>query len=293
MAASGRVGMRVERDAAWRDGRVPEASGLRSRIRGRARVFGAWTSLAHPSITEIFTRIGVEFIGIDLEHSTISQGQASRIIAAAQAGGCACLPRASSHSGEQIKRLLDSGAEGIIVPNVSTPAEVAQLVRWCKYPPIGGRSYGVGRAQGYGFDFDRYVADWNRRSTLIIQIESIEGVEAAGELLAHPAVDGAMVGPYDISGSLGLPGQLTHPRVREACAGVIEACRRLGKGCGTQLVDPTGELVAEALASGYTFLVLSSDVFLLWTWGERMREVIGAHRRLSRTVRRRRDVGAR
>ena len=217
---------------------------------------------------------GVDFVGIDLEHSTISQEQAQRIIAAAQAAHVACLPRVSSHNGEQIRRLLDSGADGIIVPNVSTVDEVQQIVDWCKYPPIGKRSYGVARAQGYGQSFRSYVSSWNDRSTLIIQIESIDGVEASDALLAHPAVDGVMVGPYDISGSLGIPGELTHPRVQQACHRVIETCRHRSKSCGTQLVDPTTDNVRDAFEQGYTFTVLASDVFLLWKWSERMKTLM-------------------
>lgn len=234
-------------------------------------VFGAWTSLGHPSITEIFTRAGVDFIGIDLEHSTISQEQAQRIIAASHGGGAACLPRLASHNREQMARLLDSGADGVIVPNVTTPEEVERLISWCKYPPIGRRSYGVARAHDYGMGFGEYVATWNDWSTLIIQVESIEAVQAIDELLAPAAVDGVMIGPYDISGSLGLPGQLEHPRVVEACARVIEGARRHRKACGTQLIEPTQETVRAALKSGYTFVVLASDVFVLSKWSDRMR----------------------
>lgn len=247
---------------------------LRQSFRKRRRLFGAWTSLGHPSITEIFTRMDVDFVGIDLEHSTISQEQSQRIIAAAHAGGRSCLPRVSSHNGEQIKRVLDSGADGIIVPMVETPEQVERLVQWSKYSPVGRRSFGVARAQGYGFDFDGYVKTWNRRSVLIIQIESIQGVEAIDELLGCPEVDGVMTGPYDMSGSLGIPGQLDHPRVTAACARVIEACRRHGKACGTQIVDPSPKNVRQAFAKGFTFTVLASDVFLLWTWSERMNKLI-------------------
>lgn len=241
-------------------------------------MFGTWTSLAHPSIAEVFAATQADFIGIDLEHGTTSQEQAQRIIAAAQAGGVSCIPRIASHNGEQIKRLLDSGADGIMVPNVSTLAEVNRIVEWCKYPPVGKRSYGVARAHTYGMQFDAYVAEWNERSVIIIQLESMEGVTAAEELLAHPRIDGAMIGPYDIAGSLGIPGQLNHPQVQEACARVIEACRRTGKACGTQLVDPSSDGVSSAWASGYTFVVLASDVFVLWKWSERMRALIRAHR---------------
>lgn len=240
------------------------------------RAFGAWTSLGHPSITEMFAASGVEFVGIDLEHSTISLAEAQRIIAAAQAAGVACFPRISSHNGEQIKRLLDSGADGIIVPMVCTPEEVSRLVEWVKYPPVGRRSYGVARAQQYGVAFDEYTANWNARSTLIIQIEAISAVHAIDALLAHEAVDGAMIGPYDLSGSLGIPGQIDDPRVTDACALVVDACRRHGKACGTQIVDVTAESIAATATAGFTFAILASDVFILWKWSERVRQTLKA-----------------
>ncbi|MBI4256643.1 4-hydroxy-2-oxovalerate aldolase [Candidatus Uhrbacteria bacterium] len=248
-------------------------------FRSRKPVLGAWTSLAHPSIAEIFASAGVDFIGIDLEHSTISLEQAGRIIAAAHAGGIACLPRVSSHNGEQIKRLLDSGADGIIVPNVSTRNEVGRIVEWCKYPPLGKRSYGIARAQRYGFNFEEYTRTWNERSLIIIQIESKEGIEAADDLLSHDCVDGAMIGPYDLSGSLGIPGQLSDSRVTEACARVVKACSRKGRACGTHIIDPTEENVGVAFREGYTFVVLASDVFVLWKWSERMRELVARLRK--------------
>jgi 2-dehydro-3-deoxyglucarate aldolase len=251
-----------------------DLEGFRRRLRGRSAILAAWTSIGHPSIAEILSSAGVDFVGIDLEHSTIEHEQAQRIIAATHAAGIVCLPRVASHNGEQVRRLLDSGADGVIVPQVASPTEVERIVEWCKYPPIGKRSYGVARAQGYGADFDRYVETWNERSTILIQIESIAGVEAVNELLAHEEVDGAMVGPYDLSGSLGIPGHLSDARVTEACVGVINACRRHRKACGTQLVEPTEQEVRDALAGGYSFAVLASDVFVLWKWSERMRNLI-------------------
>lgn len=248
--------------------------GISQRFRSRERIFGAWTSLGHPSITEIFASIGVDFIGIDLEHSTIGLEEAQRIIAAAQAGGVACLPRLSGHQEEQARRLLDSGADGLIVPNVSSMVEIDRIVDWCKYPPMGKRGYGIARAQRYGFDFDRYVRSWNQRSVILIQIESIQAANGIEKLLANEAVDGVMIGPYDLSGSLGVPGQLKHPKVVEAGSHVMEACRQRDKACGIQLVDPTAEEVSASLEFGYTFVVLASDVFILWKWSDGMRRLV-------------------
>lgn len=252
---------------------------LKAKFRNRDRAFAAWTSLGHPSISEILCRAGVDFVGIDIEHSTVSQEQSQRIIAACQGSESLCLPRVASHNMEMIRRLLDSGADGIIVPSVSTAEEIERLVSWCKYPPVGKRGFGVARAQGYGFDFDEYARDWNEVSTLVIQIESTRGVENIGQLLAHEAVDAAMVGPYDLSASLGVPGQIHHPKVREACRRIVDACAEYGKGCGTQIVEPDAANVEECFEQGYTFVVLASDIFLLWKWSDRMWALIRDSRR--------------
>ena len=255
---------------------------LKDKLRNRQRVFAAWTSLAHPSITEIFARSGVDFVGIDIEHSTISQEQSQRIIAACQGNGTLCLPRVASHNMEMIKRLLDSGADGIIVPMVSTPEEVEKLILWCKYPPLGKRSFGIARGQGYGFDFDQYTKTWNESSSLIIQIESIQGVENIEKLLSYDDVDGAMIGPYDLSGSIGIPGQLDHPSVAGAAKKVIDSCAKFSKGCGTQIIEPDMKNIEAAFSEGYTFVVLASDVFILWKWAERIRDFIRQLREVHR-----------
>jgi 2-keto-3-deoxy-L-rhamnonate aldolase RhmA len=243
-----------------------------------SRAFGAWISLGHSSIAEIFAASQVDFVAIDMEHSTISLDQSLQIMAATQAGGAACFPRIASHNGEMIKRLLDSGADGIIVPMVNTSDEVRQIIDWCKYPPIGRRSYGIARGQNYGFDFASYTSEWNARSSIIIQIESIDAVNNIDELLKYDSINGVMIGPYDMSGSLGIPGQIHDPRVTEACNKVVEACRRHGKACATQVIEINGDSIQQAFDAGFTFIVLSSDVFILWKWGEQVRKVAGSFR---------------
>lgn len=249
---------------------------LKGRFRSCARIFAGWTSLAHPAVTEIFCKSGVAFVGIDLEHSTISLDLARQSILVCHAAGVMCLPRIASHNAEMSRRLLDAGADGLIVPTVSTPKEVEQIVSWSKYPPAGCRGYGVSRAQGFGFDFSDYVKTWNETSSLLIQIETVQGVENVEKIIASDWVDGVMVGPYDLSGSLGIPGQIDHPRVRRACRHVVAACAKAGKSCGTHLVEADAPSVRRAFSSGFNFVILSSDIFLLWKWGARMRTLMRA-----------------
>jgi 2-keto-3-deoxy-L-rhamnonate aldolase RhmA len=258
---------------------------LREKLRGRERLFGGWVSYAHPSITETFAHAAFDFIAIDMEHSTISIEQAQRIIAASQAYGVPCLPRPVSHSNDWIKPLLESGADGLIVQMVNTPEEVSAIVAHAKFPPLGRRSFGVNRAQGYGFDFDAYIDSWNATSSLIIQVESVEAVRNIDVLVAADEIDGVMVGPYDISGSLGVPGQLSHPLVVEASRKVIAACDRFGKSCGTQVADASEEAINRLFELGYTYAILGSDLFVLTSWAAKMRDVMGAMRSSPESVR--------
>ncbi|MCP4652317.1 MAG: 4-hydroxy-2-oxovalerate aldolase [Candidatus Omnitrophica bacterium] len=247
---------------------------LKGKLRSRKTMFAAWTSLAHPSVTEMFAKIGVDFIGIDIEHSTISQEQSQRIIAASQSGGSLCLPRVATHNMEMIKRLLDSGADGLIVPMVETASQAREIASWMQYPPQGIRGFGISRAQGYGFDFDQYINDWNESGFLIVQIESITAVDNIDKILSVDAIDGVMIGPYDISGSLGIPGQIEHAKVKKAAGRVIDACKKFGKGCGTQDITPCKKSVCEKFDQGYTFVVLASDIFILLEWGKKMQGIV-------------------
>jgi 2-dehydro-3-deoxyglucarate aldolase len=241
---------------------------LKNKFNNRKKIFGGWTSIGHPSNTEIIARSNVDFIGIDIEHSTISQDQSQRIIAACHDNEILCLPRVASHNMESIKRLIDSGADGIIMPMVTSAEEVKKLISWTKYPPIGKRSYGIARAQGYGFDFEEYVKNWNDSSILIVQIESINGVKNIQEILSFKEINGVMIGPYDLSGSLNIPGELNHPKVTKAAKQVIQACSKYNKSCGTHIINPSDENIKNALKEGYTFAALASDVFILWNWSK-------------------------
>jgi len=247
---------------------------LKRKLQQRERLFAGWVSYAHPSITETFALAGFDFIAIDMEHSTISLEQAQCIIRACQSKGVPCLPRPVSHSNDWFKPILESGADGLLVQMVNSPEEVETIIGHLKYPPTGNRSYGVNRAQSYGFDFNNYIRCWNESSVFIIQVESIQAVDNIDKLLAFDEVDGVMVGPYDISGSLGVPGQTSHPLVVEASRKVIVACERFGKSCGSQVADASEGNVQGLFDLGYTFAILGSDLFVLWKWSEQMQSLI-------------------
>ena len=248
---------------------------LKQKLANRERVFGGWISYREPAIAETFAKAGFDFIAIDMEHTTITTDQANRIITGAQSEGVTCLPRPVSHNNDYIKPLLEAGSDGLIIPEVNTASEIEELVRLQKFPPLGQRSYGVNRAHGYGFDFKPYIETWNESSIFIIQVESITAVENIEELVNVRGLDAVMVGPYDISGSLGVPGETNHPKVREAAKHVVEVCAKAGISCMTQIADVQRDAVEDAFDQGYTAVILGSDLFILWKWAEQMNILMG------------------
>jgi 2-dehydro-3-deoxyglucarate aldolase len=253
-------------------------SRLKSKLQARDVVFGSWVSFSHPSITEIFVDQDFDFHAIDMEHTTISLEQAQRIIAASQASGIPCLPRPDSFDSSAIKPLLDSGADGLIVPLIQNETECNFTSNQIKFPPLGTRSFGVNRAHGYGRIFDNYLRTWNENSVYIAQIETKQGVMNIDSILQNENLDGVMIGPYDLSGSLGVPGKLNHPSLIEAERLTIEACQKYGKACGTQVANFSAESVEVSLSKGYTFIVASSDLFILSSWAESAGQLIREYR---------------
>ncbi len=249
---------------------------LKTKLKNREKVFGGWVSYADTAITETFAKAGFDFIAIDMEHTTISLNQAKSIITSCHAEDTCCLPRPVSHSNDIIKPLLEAGSDGMIIQMVNTVEEVKKQISYQKFPPLGNRSYGVNRAHGYGFDFEPYINSWNESSTFILQIESITAVENIEALLDFEEVDGVMVGPYDISGSLDVPGEVNHPKVRKAAEKVVEACLKYNKSCCTQVAEATPDSVNDVFDQGYTFAILGSDLFVLWKWAENMQQLIEA-----------------
>ena len=163
--------------------RLKNRAELKQKFSKRERIFGGWVSYREPAIAETFARAGLDFIAIDMEHTTISTDDANRIITSVQSEGSVCIPRQVSHNNDFMKPLLEAGADGIMLPMVNRLADAHEGLQNCKFPPEGQRSYGVNRAHGYGFDFDRYIQTWNDTSLYIAQVESIQGVENIDDII--------------------------------------------------------------------------------------------------------------
>jgi 2-keto-3-deoxy-L-rhamnonate aldolase RhmA len=226
---------------------------------------GTWITLNHPSIAEILADAGFDWLCIDMEHSVTDYSEAQQLILAIQSKGIKAYVRVGENNTRIIKRVLDAGADGIIVPSVNSAFEAKKAVDAVKYPPFGKRGVGLARAQSFGFGFEDYRDNKSKDIKLIVQIEHIDAIKELDEIISTDGVDGTFIGPYDLSGSIGKPGQWDSSDVKEALLIYEETVKKYDKWVGFHVIQPDYELVNDKIAKGYNFIAFSLDVLFLGT----------------------------
>lgn len=202
------------------------------RIRsGESPLIGTVISLPCPDIADILSRLSFEWLFFDLEHGNLNFQIVQQMVQAT-GGRCASVVRVPSQDEAAIKKTLDIGIDGIMIPQVNTATEARRIVQLCKYPPEGTRGVGLARAQGYGTTLLEYLQTANRNVCVIIQIEHIDAVHAIDDILAVDEIDAVFIGPFDLSGSLGKLGEINHPEVTAAIQQVVVACTQRGVTSG-------------------------------------------------------------
>ena len=224
---------------------------------------GSWITIGHPSVVEIMAIAGFEWLAIDMEHTPISLETAQTLITSIQANGMQSLVRVSKNEEVIIKKVMDCGADGIIVPMVNNGLEAEKAVSYVQYPPRGKRGVGLYRAQRYGQGFSEYKKWLKEDSVIIAQIEHYKAVENIEEILQTKGIDGIMIGPYDLSGSMGYPGQYDRGDVKDAVDKVKRACKRLNKPYGFHVIESDPDKSMEKIDDGCVFLAYSIDFFFL------------------------------
>lgn len=239
------------------------AKKLKEKLKKREVTLGTWITLGHTSIAEILSDCAFDWLTIDMEHSAIGLSEAQKLIMVISHAGNVPLVRLGDQSPTKIKRIMDAGAAGVIIPNVKTAEEAKAVVAAVKYPPVGARGVGLGRAQKYGLGFEEYKAWVNEGSIVIVQIEHVQGVENIKEILAVPGVDGIIIGPYDLSASIGIPGKLDDPKVEALVQKTVKTAVDMKKTAGYHVVQPNPKEVKTRIAQGFNFIGYSLDSLVL------------------------------
>jgi len=206
--------------------------------------------------------LGFDWLFVDGEHGPLEARELTEIL---QAVGdkTACIVRVPEAAEVPIKRALDLGAHGIIVPQVNTAEQAADVVRWARYAPEGSRGVGLARAHGYGLKFREYLSAANREIAVVVQAEHVRAVDNIDAIVRVPGVDAVLLGPYDLSASLGKLGKIDDPAVVAAIDRVTAACKAAGMPLG--YFGVTAAAVRPYVARGYTLIVAGVDTLYLAT----------------------------
>lgn len=236
---------------------------LKVALRENRLTIGSWISMAHPAIAEIMSDAGFDWLTVDMEHSTITIREAEEMIRIIDLKGKTPLVRLTSNDSNQIKRVMDAGAHGVIVPMVNSREQAEAAVRAVKYPPVGNRGVGLARAQKYGMGFESYVKWLEEESVVIAQIEHIDAINNLEEILTTEGIDGTIIGPYDLSASMGKPGKFEDSDVVQAIALYEKILKKYKKPLGYHVVSSDFAQVKERIDKGYSFVAFNTDFLFL------------------------------
>ena len=203
----------------------PMVPDLHARLNAGGFLLGTWLTILDPVATELIAGAGFDVLVADGEHGPVATDDLVRMLIATRAAGVPVLCRVAANEPVRIMHALDSGASGVVIPQVRTTADVERAVAWCRYPPAGLRGVAPRRAGGYGRETAGYMATANALVTCCIQIETREALADLDAILSVPGVDTILVGPNDLAASLGHTGDLAHPEVEAAIATIVERAR--------------------------------------------------------------------
>jgi len=233
---------------------------FREKLRSGKMLWGTLVSLPAPEITEILVDTGFDWLFIDMEHAPLEVRDVQRIL---QAGGDAIagIIRLPANDPVWIKKALDIDPAGIMLPMVNSGEDARNAVRWSKYPPQGDRSVGVGRVHRYGARLQETIDTINDSVAVVVQVEHIQAVKNIEEIVAVEGVDAVLIGPYDLSASLGIPGKVGDPAVKTAIEKVRLACQKKGMPIG--IFTASTAFARECAGNGFTLVAVGTDTLML------------------------------
>src|SRR4051794_40244237 len=230
---------------------------LKQKLASGEIAYGMWVSLESPSITEMAVALGVDWIVIDAEHGSLDWQEIAGHIRAAVRSDTVALVRLTERSISLVKRALDIGADGVIIPWMETAEQLREAVAFAHYPPVGLRGIGAERATAWGQCIPQHIAEANENMLLVPMIESVRGGQNISEMVKVEGVDMFVLGPADYSSSAGFAGQWQGPRIGEQLLQIKNTVAAAGKFCG--VIDSNEANLVERREQGFHMIGLGSD----------------------------------
>ncbi len=236
---------------------------LKNKFKKRNLTYGTWININNILIPEILSMAKFDWFCIDLEHSSSDYNDVTNLIISSHNSNIPALVRVPSNDESVIKRVMDIGANGIIVPNIINKEEAIRAVNSIKYHPLGKRGVGLFRAQKYGSNFKKYYETNNKNSITILQIEHIDAVNKFEEIAKTKGVDCFFIGPYDLSSSMGIPGQFSNPKFLKIIKYLINICKLNKISVGIHSVSTNHLDALKFKKMGFNVIALSIDTVML------------------------------
>lgn len=222
---------------------------------------GTTVTMNSPVVAELLSHLGYDWLWLEMEHTALDVEAVLTMLQATNGSDVSTVVRVPWNDKTLIKRVLDAGPDGVLIPLVNSREEAEYAVRAMKYPPVGERGAGLGRAQCYGLHMGEYLQTANDEVQTLVMIEHAQAVQNIEEILAVQGVDSVMVGALDLSGSMGLLGQTAHASVEGAVQKVLAACKKAKVPCGIITTDP--ETANRRIREGFTNIILGIDILTL------------------------------
>lgn len=242
--------------------RLTTIQGIRNRLHNGGRSIGSWIQIPHASVAEIMGQAGYDWVAVDMEHGSVSAHQLPDLFRALELGGTLPLVRLAQGQVKDCKQALDAGAGGVIVPMVETAAQLVAVRDACRWPPAGTRGVAFSRANLFGKHFESYREE-AQAPLLVAMIEHFRAVDDLDAILRVEGLDALLIGPYDLSASMGLTAQFEQPDFQAAMARTLSLATQHQIPCGVHVVPPSRELLAQRIKEGYRFLAYSLDSVML------------------------------
>ena len=242
--------------------RAAAVRSLRTKLRGGGTTIGSWMQIPQGSVAEIMGQAGYDWVALDLEHGAIALHQIPDLCRALELGGTLPLARVARGQPKDCKQALDAGVGGVIVPMIESAEQLAAVRDYCCWPPAGTRGVGFCRANLFGKHFDAYREE-AQAPLLVAMIEHLRAVESLEAILAVQGLDAVLIGPYDLSASMGLTAQFTDPRFGEVLQRIRNLTDRWGVPSGIHVVEPEPATLNKHLEEGYRFIAYSIDTVFL------------------------------
>jgi len=242
--------------------RLTAIQNIRKKLNSGSLSIGSWMQIPHTSIAEIMGQAGYDWVAVDLEHGAISVHQLPDLFRALELGNTLPLARVAQGKVKDCKQALDAGAGGVIVPMVESEEQLERVRDAVRWPPSGKRGVAFSRANLFGKNFDEYIEE-AQQPLMVTMIEHIDAIKNLEGILQVEGLDAILIGPYDLSASMGLTAKFDHPEFLDIMKKIKESADKATVPCGVHLVTPLADELQDKIDNGYRFIAYSIDAVFL------------------------------